>query len=1161
MKRIYALLLALVMAASSVPMMTVAAAEEEVELLEMQEGESLALNTISGSTLIAAEENGNKFLQVQKMDYNAGEGISVKINPAKVGNTTIKNYYIQFKVRVTNEEHNGVACDERFIRLGTKSNVTAYNTYPTGSKHLTTEWVTSGYEKTNVIGVGGWTYSIGNPIAVTLSSTSSAGEFTLRINPSGKVDTTAYAAVYANQAAYDADPDNMLKGRWPEDHDVAAAVEFDDITIGYFTDDRAPATVHGNINSRDFNASFTEENGFVTYATVDFEDGTTVGKDANGKEAVTVSAWNGKSGAYSDVDGAISLNVSTEADYNRVTDATAEASGIVTFAKPIATGIYTLSGDFRLAYFQNTGRRFRIGNTTYENFDAGIHSGTVSVTNQNGVELTSFEIGPWWTPGEVTFAAKEPIESLKFTLTENGITEDGDYKNTVDIKGLTLTLAESFTKTTTVEGGLIDTLDMYSTASYKTVTDDDGNTFLHVGNRDYTLGLDGVRISTTATLEKHEMYTITFRARQPLNSNDFVPISVMPLRSGIPLTRVYLDTSSNEVVYALTSAGAKQSSYAYGHKDMGQDNAHCFYYWRSELHSAYGNSIPSDGWFTYTLHYRPAETVNNAQFAMFSTYINGLDSAAYKALNGKNRVNPIDIDDLTIYKGENVASGTEIYREDFENKDIATYQSTYTYTLRAGTNKLSFDGGAYNSIVAEEGQSASMILSGFDELPVGKYQLSVDVRVGAYDGTLAGDKNVAHFKMKPYIINPTLDNPKAILSGGKNVQLGGEWTNVNYTFEIKADRVLEQLILSIDSYGDGYLTDVSRLDFRNFQIVPDNYEAPKVPFNAALLLIIRRRNDEKGDGNFLRGAIAEDKLGNWQTNGQTLEVKTEGDLTYLAASNIKNNYMGFTYTGDTVLKPGTYLFRFKVRTSVEGEDTQLRITFCGNESKLRCGNEWYEYETVIDITEDTPISFRFRGGPLAFYRQNVDIADLQLFDLRDLADGGSIIIGGNLFPQGDFEDPTASYLWNGNPNEKNGWPGITVEKNSEEGNTFVTASNRSVNYQNLDLDTGIIVQAGRTYNIRFRIKVNHGRNSGMRCSASAGGAWYKLKVGDEGSPDPASSWYNSFSITNQWKYVDTTYVAETDGSLKIRFSGDTSEKSKQDLDIDDIEVYLMFTDN
>lgn len=1151
-KRIFTFLLALVMAVSCMPIISVAA-EEEVELLEMQVGESLTLNTISGSELIAAEENGNKFMQVKKMDYNGGEGFTVKINPVTVGNKTIKNYYVRFKLRATNEEYNNEACEERYIRLGTVSNVTAFNTHPTNKNHFSTEWKSSGFEKTTVVGAGGWTNSGGDPICLTLSNSTSAGEFSLFINAGSKVSAD-YLYAYANQAAHDADPDNMTRGRWRTDHDVTIPVEIDDIQIGYFTDDHAPVKATGN-----FNDAYTEEKGFVIYTTIDFEDGTLVGKDANGNVAASVSPHNDK--GSKDVDGTIELGVQTEADYNRVLDATTDDSGVVSFDNPVAAGIYTLSGEFRLAYFQNSGRRLKIGSNTYGIFDSGVHSGTIMVTNQDDDVIASFEIGPWWTNSEITFAAREPIESLKFTLVENGITEgdNTDYENTVDIKGLTLTMAESFTKTVAVGGDVIDSLDMYSTASYSTVTDDEGNTFLHIGNRDYTLGADGVRITTTATLEKHQMYTITFRARQPLNSSDFVPISVMPLKGGSSLYRVYLDTASGEIKYALESNGSKIAAYALGHKDMGQDNAHCFYYWRSEQHSAHGNSIPSDGWFTYTLHFRPEETINNAQFAMFSTYINGLASAEYKAPNGKNRVNPIDIDDLIIYKGENVASGEEIYREDFENKDIATYQSTAAYSVRPGTNKLSFDNGAYDTIV-DDSSAASMILSGFDALPAGKYQLSVDVRLGAYDGELPYDKNVASFKMKPYLINPKLDNPKATLTGGKSVQLGGEWTTVTYSFQIRDDRVLEQLVLSLDSYGEGYVADVSRLDFRNFEITPYSLEISTPPFNAALMLVLRRKQIEKGDGNLMRGAISEDKLGNWETNGQTLEVKTEGETTYLAASNIKNNYSGFTYTDDKVLQPGTYLFKFKVRTAVEGEDTQLRITFCGNESKIRCGNEWVEFETVIDITEETPISFRFRGGPLAFYRQDVDIAELQLFDLRDLAGGKPLIIGENLFPTGNFEDPTASYLWNGNPNLANGWPGITVEKNSEEGNTFVTAGNRSVNHQALDLDTGVIVEAGRTYNIRFRIRVNHGRNSGMRCSASAGGTWYKLQVEKNGA-DYSDSGYNVFSITNQWLDVSTTYVAETDGSLKIRFSGDTSAKSVQDLDIDDIEVYLMFVDN
>ena len=1162
MKRIITLLLALVMAATALPVISVSAADDKITL---DVGESLALDQISGSTIVTAEPDGNKYLHVQKIDYNAGEGISIKFEPATVGGTNIKNYYIRFKARVTNEEMNGVPSDERFVRLGTKSNVASpmmydasgnplinpsngkniyASTYPTAaSTHkLSDGWSPSGYEKGKTVGDGGWTYYDGTPIAMELTNTSKAGEFTLFINPSGKVDTKLYAYNYANQAEYDNDPDKLLKGRWRNDHDVAVPIDFDDIQIGYFTDDRNLTKATGT-----FGDAFTAANGFVVYTTIDFEDGTLTGKDASGNTVATVSAWNNKNGKYRDVDGAISVALNTEDDYLRVTDMTAATSGVIEFDKPLDTGIYTLSGDFRLVYFQNTGRRFRIPNSTYETFDEGIHEATVTVFDDSGNTLGTFEINPWWDKDEVTLTLKQPINGLKLTITENGITEGDytDYENAVDIMNLSLTLAESFNKEVAVGGGLMSGIKMYSTDSVRIETTDRTNSYLHIGNRNYARANDGVLFNTTATLEENVGYTITFRARQPLDSDNLVAISLKPLKGG-------------QAVFSMVG-----KEYAQGHKDMAQDGLHCLYGWVSELHSAYGNSIADDGWYTYQLYFRPAETIENVQFALFTTYLVGASYSQYRREEGsswKNMVNPIDVDDFIIYKGETVATGTKIYEIDFEDGIPASFQSAFGASVSATANDISLEGGEYYSIIGENGASPKMLLSDFADLDIGKYSISFEARIGAYDGEIDYDHNSASIVFKSMLKN-RLDPTADLVPGGTSSQtITAEWTKITYEFYVKNSSELEQLAISFEALGEGYTDLLNRIDYRNFEMTHIPTEAPDIPYPGVLMLILKKRQNEKGDGNYLSDILSEEHLQYWDANGQVLEAKTEGEINYLAASGIKNNYSGFVYANGKTLKAGTYLFRADVRTSTPGEDTQLRITLGNITKKVRCDNEWVTFETVFDLTEETAVWLRFRGGPLAFYRQSFDIANVSLINLDELERGQTITVGGNLYPAGSFDDPTARYEWNGNASENNGWGAIEATRKTDgEGNGYVLVSNRAVNYQNLDLNTGVRVEKGRTYTIKYRIRTaDHRSDSGMRVSATAGSTWYKLKVEGEGADDPTSSWYNSYTINGRWKEVTSQYVAESDGTLKIRFSGDTSANSVHNLEIDDIQVYLIF---
>ncbi len=1167
MKRIITLLLALVMAATALPMVSVSAAEEE--RLTLNVGDSLALDEISGSTPIAAEADGNKYLQVQKMDYNGGEGINVTINPLTVGNKTYKYYYIRFKVRVTNEEYDGESPSDRYFRLaaGTNTKLGAYAyQITTNGTHFTKSWKVSGFtKKPNVVGDGGWTGGDGNPLYAALTDTSKAGTFAMNINGGAAVDNPStpeveYAYVYETLADYNADPDKLLRGRWRTDHDTAIPFEIDDIEIGYFTDDRTPESVYSSINTKDFNASFTEANGFRIYTTIDFEDGTLSGKDANGNVAATVSANNAMAGTYRDVDGIISVAVNTEGDYLRVADMTSADSGKVTFDKPLDTGIYTLSGDFRLLYFQNSGRRFKIGKTTYNVFDEGVHEATVTVTDTNGNNLGSFEINPWWDKDELTFALKEPADGIKLTITEIGITEGDhtEYENTVDIKNLKLTLDESFSKDVEVGGGLIDGINMYSTDSTRIVTDDRDNHYLHIGDRNFAKGNDGVYFKTNATLEAGKLYTVTFRARQPVNSDNVVAISLRPLRN-------------NDTVYSTTDRYL-----ALAHPEMQNDGIHCFYNYSGEVHSASNFAITSGEWYTYKLFVRPKEIVENVEFILYTSYLSGPPIEKYRRPNGSswtNMVNPIEIDDFTIYDSETVEAGKELFVLDFEDGDISSCKSVFGpgnsspggATPSTLANTLSIESGSYTSIIGENGGIPKMVLSGFPSLAIGKYSISFDVRLGAYDGNIDYDHNTANIVLKSFLEN--LNNPEADLVQGSvtKKQIGAEWTKITYDFYVRSSSDLEKLEIGFEALGEGYINMLNRIDYRNLSMCHIPAFTPDIPFNGALMLLIKKRFNERGDGNYLPGILNEENLQYWNANGQTLELKSEGEgeeqFSYLAASDIKNNYSGFVYANGKTLKAGTYLLRADLRTSVEGEDTQLRITLGNVTKKIRVANEWVTFESVFDITEETPVWLRFRGGPLAFYRQSFDIANLTLINLDELERGQTVTVGGNLFPAGDFEDPTVRFEWNGGANEKYGWDAIVATQQTDiEDNGFILVTIRAVNHQSLDLTTGVRVEKGRTYTISYRIRTaDHRSDSGMRVYAGTGTTpSYKLKVDGEGAEDPASSWYNSYAINGRWKEVTSTYVAESDGILKLRFSGDTSATSIHDLEIDDIKVYLIF---
>ncbi len=1169
------------MAATALPMISVAAAEDDLLTLEI--GESIALDEISGSTPIAAEANGNKFLQVQKMDYNGGDGIKLTVNPLTVDGKTYKYYYIRFKVRNTNEEYDGLTPDGRYLRLsstsgGVNATLGAYaNQITTNEGHFTKTWSTSGFTKQpNVIGNGGWTGGYGHPIYMAITNTANPGTISMNINGGAAVDNSntpevEYAYVYADLAAYNADPDKLLRGRWRTEHDTAIPFEIDDIEIGYFIDDRTPASVYDSRVTSNFAANFTEAKGFRIYTTIDFEDGTLSGKDANGNIAATVSANNSSysNSLFADIDGMATVAVNTECAYDRVLDMTAADSGKFEFDKPLDTGIYTLSGNFRLAYYQNSGQRLKIGNTTFNFHDRGVHDATITVTDEFGNNLGSFVINPWWDDDAITFALKQPSSYIKLTMTANGITE-GDhtqYENTVDIKNLKITLGESFSKELPVAGGLLPGLKVYSTDSTRIVTDDQNNTYLHIGERNYAKGNDGVFLSTGVKLEALTEYTIAVKARQTAGcvGTDLVAINIMPL-SGTTHIKGYRD---------LNDLTVDPVTWTRTHKDMPYPSAGNYDSYHGHVkHSGYGYAVVPGDWVTYLFSYIPAEDIDSFNMSIHTSYASGApveESRWYTGatlsngtLQSINKVNPIDIDDIVIYKSASATPGTEVYEWDFESGMPASAASAYAQTANASANKLTLETGNYYSIIGENGGVPQMTISGFDGFENGKYSISFDVRIGAYDGDIDKDHNTANITLKS--LRQRKSDPTAdLIEGSVSKQtISSEWTTVTYEFNVKSTSELEKLVIGFEALDEGYLADLNRIDYRNFSMTQIPTEISDIPYNGILMLLIRKRFNEKGDGNYASGALSEENLQYWIKHDQTLDVKTEGEgeeqISYLTASDIKNNYSGFIYENGKTLTPGTYLLRVDLRTSTPGEDTQLRISLGDSTKKIRFGNEWVTFESVYDIKEETALWLRFRGGPLAFYRQSFDIANLTLINLDELERGQTVVVGGNLFPAGSFEDPTVTYKWNGGANEAYGYEAIEATRQVDsEGNGYILVSNRAVNHQNLDLDTGIRVEKGRVYTINYRIRTaDHRSDSGMRVSATAGGSWYKLKVEGEGADDYASSWYNSYAINGRWKEVSSQYIAESDGTLKIRFSGDTSAKSVHNLEIDDIEVYLVF---
>ena len=132
---------------------------------------------------------------------------------------------------------------------------------------------------------------------------------------------------------------------------------------------------------------------------------------------------------------------------------------------------------------------------------------------------------------------------------------------------------------------------------------------------------------------------------------------------------------------------------------------------------------------------------------------------------------------------------------------------------------------------------------------------------------------------------------------------------------------------------------------------------------------------------FVGGALdSEADAANWSANGQKLEAKIEGDIEYLAASGITVNYVGFTYKPGVTLQPGEYKFSCKVRTSVKGDTTSLRVVngIDNTQNFATVVGDWTEITFNFNVSSASEFSFKICGGMQAECIQPYDISDINL---------------------------------------------------------------------------------------------------------------------------------------------------------------------------------------
>ena len=280
-----------------------------------------------------------------------------------------------------------------------------------------------------------------------------------------------------------------------------------------------------------------------------------------------------------------------------------------------------------------------------------------------------------------------------------------------------------------------------------------------------------------------------------------------------------------------------------------------------------------------------------------------------------------------------------------------------------------------------------------------RYELSFRIRTKEKDDTSVLRLYTEANGSKTNPIVPTCNEG---LDANENcVEINSEWqtftfeintfTNSIFTQEDKINIRITGADSLVAGHGTYYIDDIVLIEL-------EDEETGRPDQGVVMMLLFKKRQQSTGGNtgtankdfvrtNLIEDAISREALPNWKIYKQKLELKSEDGKNYLAASDITINYQGFTYNPGLTLPAGSYEFSCKLRTSVPGEKTVLRIANSsgGVEQILDVDNKWQKASYQFTVTTPMVFSVKIVGGTKAEYIQSYDISDMMLIDLNEKA--------------------------------------------------------------------------------------------------------------------------------------------------------------------------------
>ena len=391
----------------------------------------------------------------------------------------------------------------------------------------------------------------------------------------------------------------------------------------------------------------------------------------------------------------------------------------------------------------------------------------------------------------------------------------------------------------------------------------------------------------------------------------------------------------------------------------------------------------------------------------------------------------------------------------------------------------------------------------------------------------------------PIIIN---DNPNAVEIHPSLFAVNGEWTTI--FVDINSQQNAELLGVEnfeIGIYGSPMTPPGFPQLFVDDMVIREVKESSGgIPNLGIVMMLMHKSRAEIGADadigweptNLIEDADTADGIAKWAAADQKVEAKTEGDIEYVTASEIKVNYKGFVYNSGVTLEPGNYKLTLKLRTSNAGEKSQIRVFPRLDNSDLEqklvdITDRWTEVEVTVIVPAAAQFGLKFCGGPNEKYVQDYDIGDICLVDVNEQAPvSGKPAEKENLAKGAATAEQLDKWTVG---NQK-----LEAKKDSATGAPYLAASGITVNYTGFTYKPGITLEPG-VYLVSCDLRAaNKGEQTNLRIINFNDGASIFVKAG------------------NAWTTASYTVAITEAKEFTLKVCGGTSPADIQDYDISNV---------